>query len=118
MNERKNIEREKTSIYLDGETLDEAISTLRQLAEAYGGSAVIRKTSMLYDDCDYLALFINEPESDQELQARLAREATELKRREDREAAEFKRLSAKFAKAEGRNERNKNPHRQLQRLRR
>jgi hypothetical protein len=104
MNERKNIDREVTSIYLDGETLDEAISTLRQLAEAYGGSAVIRKTSMPYEDYDYLALFVSEPETDQEFQARLAREATELKRHEDREAAEFKRLSAKFAKAEGRTE--------------
>lgn len=101
MTERKNIDREVASIYLDGETLDEAISTLRQLAEAYGGSAVIRKTSMPYEDYDYLALFVSEPETDQELQARLAREATELKRHEDREAAEFKRLSAKFAKMEG-----------------
>lgn len=44
------------------------------------------------------------PYTGKELQARLAREATELKRYEDREAAEFKRLSAKFAKTEGRTE--------------
>ena len=104
MNERKNIEREKTPIYLDGDTLDEAIGKLRQLADVHGGAAVIRKTSMPYEDYDYLALFVSEPETYQEFQARLAREATELKRREDRDAAEFKRLSAKFAKSEGRTE--------------
>ena len=101
MNERKNIDREVTSIYLDGETLDEAISTLRQLAEAYGGSAVIRKTTMPYEDYEYLALFVSEPETDQEFQERLTREDKDRRRREEYDAAEFKRLSAKFAKAEG-----------------
>lgn len=100
MTERKNIAREVTSIYLDGETLDEAIKGLQRLADVHGGAAVIRKTTMPYEDYEYLALFVSEPETDQEFQERLTREDKDRRRREEYDAAEFKRLSAKFAKAE------------------
>lgn len=96
MSERKNVMREKCTIYLDYESLDSAIKMLQDLAEKYGGSAVIQKTSQPYEDYEYLGLFVSEPETDGEMKTRLAREKDLKSRREAYERAEFERLSAKF----------------------
>ena len=90
---RKLVPKEKTSIYLEHNTLDEAIALLERLRESYGGKAVIKNVSRFGDD--YLALMVETPETDQQMNRRIAEE----EQREKREREDYERLAKKFGKA-------------------
>lgn len=85
--ERRKIAVERASLY--GETLGELIAL-------YGPDASIETVTGSYGDSDYAAVFTKRDETDYEMAARLANEATYAKIREDRERAEFEKLRAKF----------------------
>lgn len=94
---RKLVPKEKTSIYLEHNTLDEAIALLERLRESYGGKARILKRRE-WDD-EYLALMAEEPETDLEMKRRISREELNKTVREERERQDFERLAKKFGKA-------------------
>lgn len=94
--ERKLIAREKTTVNLDGYTIKEAVEYLQSLLDQYDPTARLSRENYSYDEGTSLALFVDEPETDQEYAIRLAKEAWNLERLEARDRAEYLRLSAKF----------------------
>jgi len=95
--ERKMILKEATEIYLESDTLDEAIARLERLRESYGGEAVIRTVNSFGDD--YLALMVEQPETDAEMAERIAGEERWAARREQQERETFERLAKKYGKS-------------------
>lgn len=93
---RKLIAREKITIDLDGYTIKEGVEFLQGLLNQYGPTARLSRENYSYDEGTCLALFVDEPETDQEYAIRLAKEAWNLERLEARDRAEYLRLSAKF----------------------
>jgi hypothetical protein len=70
--ERKLVWHEKTSIDFEYDTLDEAIAKLQSHREDYGGDARIEERHHEYSDGTYLAIMVNEPETDREMTTRIA----------------------------------------------
>lgn len=94
--ERKKVLKEQTSLYLEYQTLDDLIQTLQGYRESYGGDARVAKRSYDYDDGEYWAIMQEVPETDKEMQARIAREEQWAAIEAKREREEFERLRAKF----------------------
>ncbi len=97
--ERKLVWHEKTSIDFEHDTLDEAIANLQRHREDYGGNARIEERHHEYSDGTYLAIMVNEPETDQEMTYRITREEKYATIQEERDRQEFERLQKKFGKA-------------------
>ena len=95
---RKQKKREVSSIDLDCDTLGQALSRIKELIEAYGEDADIKKTVDGYSDYEYLGVFIMEDETDAEMEYRENLEAKQKKQQEERDAREFERLKQKFNK--------------------
>lgn len=94
--ERKLIPREKETVDLDGYTIKEALERLQGFLDQYGPTARLSRELYHHSEGAYLALFVDELETDQEYATRLAKEAWNLERLEAKERAEYLRLSAKF----------------------
>jgi hypothetical protein len=90
--------REKETVWLDGCTLAGAIEQLKLLVKTYGEKATLDSTCEKYSDSDkeYLRVFTMEPETDDEMNARIAQEDRYAAIREDHDRREFERLQAKF----------------------
>ena len=94
--ERKLVWHEKTSINFEYDTLDKAIANLQRHREDYGGAARIEERHCKYEDGTYLAIMVNEPETDKEMTYRIAREEKYAAQREEFDRREFERLQNKF----------------------
>jgi siroheme synthase (precorrin-2 oxidase/ferrochelatase) len=90
--------REKETVYLDSCTLGEAVEQLKKLVQTYGEKATLDSTCEQYSDSDkeYLRVFVDEPETDDEMNARIAQEERYAAMAENRDRREFERLQAKF----------------------
>lgn len=95
--ERRTVLNEKTTIDIDGYLLKDVIKNLTDLLETYGDKAQISEEQYKYDDGNYLALLVPEPETDAQMQARIKHENYYKDLREQHERKEFERLAVKFA---------------------
>lgn len=95
---RKLVWHEKISIDFEYDSLDEAIAKLQSHRADYGGDARIEERHHEYSDGTYLAIMVNEPETDREMTNRIAREEHHATIREERDRQEFERLQKKFGK--------------------
>lgn len=97
--ERKLVWHEKISIDFEYDSLVEAIAKLQSHRADYGGDARIEEHPRTYSDGAYLAIMVNEPETDREMTDRITREEHHAAIREERDRQEFERLQKKFGKA-------------------
>jgi len=100
--ERKMVSKEKTSIHFEWNTLEDVLNKVEMLIKKYGKDAQIMGKCEPYSDSDRETLYVvkDEPETDEELARRIAREENYAKFEEQRDAAEFKRLQEKFGAKE------------------
>lgn len=96
MTEKRMLDRVKEHFDIDGDTLQKVLERVTRLITEYGPEATIDKQTYQYDDGHYLAVFVKEPETDEELQRRVASELKYAQRASQYEAAEYLRLKAKF----------------------
>lgn len=94
--ERKKVWREKDRLNLSGFTLVQAILRLQEHRDEYGKDAVIEWRDYKYDDGQYLAVMVQEDETLQEMNERIAREKKWADSLLQDERKEFERLKAKF----------------------
>ena len=97
-----NRERKVISAYtgsdvdLDYDTLKRAAEHIQYLIGLYGEEAVIKKRQEDYSDYEYLGVYANRPETDQEMTQRIQREEQWEARRAKQDAEDYARLKAKF----------------------
>ena len=96
--ERKLVWHEKGSIDFEYNTLDESIDKLQHYRADYGGDARIEERHREYSDGTYLAIMVNELETDKEMAHRIAREEKYAAQQEEFDRREFERLQNKFGK--------------------
>lgn len=96
--ERKMVEDEYTSIDFEYNTLDEAIRRLQTYRQELGGDARFSIRQYEYSDNTYLALMTTRPETDAEMDKRIANEERWAAQREQQERDTFERLAKKFGK--------------------
>lgn len=94
--ERQKIWRERDVIDINHDTLDQAIKTLQGFRDEYGGDARIERRDYAYEDRQYLAVMVQEDETDKEMQRRIQQEEERDSWMAERERKEFERLKAKF----------------------
>ena len=95
--ERKMVPVEVTQLYIDGETIKQIIARLQDMALSYGEDAVINKEVEPYSDgATYLGVFVNQPESDEVMTARIAQEEMWAKRHADSRRAAYEALKREF----------------------
>ena len=95
---RKLVWHEKISIDFEYDTLDEAIAKLQSHRADYGGDARIEEHPRTYSDGTYLAIMVNEPETDREMTKRIAQEEHYAAQQEERDRQDYERLQKKFGK--------------------
>ena len=98
--ERKMVSKEQTSVNFEYDTLEHVLKQVKDLIKTYGKDAKILCHCAEYSDSDkeYMYVYKDEPETDQEMAGRIAQEEKLVAMIEERDAAEFKRLQAKFSK--------------------
>lgn len=94
--ERQKIWRERDVIDINYDTLDQAIKTLQGFRDEYGGDARIEKRDYPYEDREYLAVMVQEDETDREMRRRIQQEEQQEARQVERDRQEYERLRAKF----------------------
>lgn len=87
-----------SSLYIDGESLASLKKEIEKLIELHGPDAEIQKTTFPYDDSEYLYVYKNRLENDEEYNKRIELEKQMEEYREKRDRAEYERLSKKFSK--------------------
>lgn len=88
---------EVATLNLDGYTMKEAVKYLQALMAVHGEDVRISEESRQYEEGKYLALLKSVPETDAEMEVRIAQEAEWQAKRDAHERREFERLQAKFA---------------------
>ena len=96
MTEKRMLDREKERFDVDGDTLQKVLEKVTRLITEYGPEATIDEERCQYDEGKYLAVFVKEPETDEEFKLRVATETHYAQRASQYEAAEYLRLKAKF----------------------
>lgn len=94
--ERQKVWREKCALGIDYCSLDAAIKTLLDYRAQYGSFARIEKRHHPYGDDEYLALMVQEDETDKEMKARIQKEEQHEAWKAERDRQEYERLLAKF----------------------
>ena len=94
--ERKRVQYEVTSIYLEDKSLDRVIQELQGYRAEYGESACLAQRRYPYEDDHYWAIMAERDETDAEMAARIAQEEYWCADHAAREAREYERLRAKF----------------------
>ncbi len=97
--ERKMVPTQQTtSIDFEYDTLEQVLKKVEELIEDYGKDAKIMCHTEIYSDSDkeYMYIYKDELESDEEMAKRIAYEEKFAKLDEERDAAEYKRLQEKF----------------------
>lgn len=80
----------------DGYTLQQVADRIAALIAEYGPTASIGKHTYEYDEGEYLYVFKEIPETDEQMNERIANEERWFAGDEERERREFERLQAKF----------------------
>jgi hypothetical protein len=97
-NDRKMILAVTSSSFdIENNSLIEIKERVEKLIEQYGEDACVEKTSFRYDDGEYLYVFQNRLENDEEYKLRIEQEDKVKKMNEERDSAEFIRLSKKYS---------------------
>lgn len=98
--ERQMVDKERTTIDMDYQTLGQIAEEIQRLIASYGADATVKNVCEAYSDSDkeYPTVFTNQLEDDYQYNARIAKEERWAKHQEDRDAAEYARLTAKFGK--------------------
>ena len=97
-----NRERKVISAYtgsdvdLDYDTLKRAAERIQHLISLYGEDAQIKKRQEAYSDYEYLGVYTNRLETDQEMSRRIREEEEQEARQAKRDADDYARLKAKF----------------------
>lgn len=96
--ERKMIPKQRTSINFDYDSLETVLGEIKRLIKYYGKDAKIMCHTDSYSNSDkeYMYIYSDELETDEEMATRIAAEEKWAKQDEAREAAEYKRLQEKF----------------------
>ena len=96
--ERKMVPKQQTSVNFEYDTLEMVLNQVKMLVKEYGKDAKIQCHGDAYSNSDkeYMYVYKDELETDEEMAKRLAHEEKWAKEDEERDAAEFKRLQAKF----------------------
>ena len=93
---RKIVNKPVTSVDIEWSTLESAVKTLHNLVNTYGPNAKIKSYTPQYSDTEYLYVYADEPETDSEMNLRIALEERYEREQEVRDRKEFERLAAKF----------------------
>lgn len=93
---RKMIRMPAEEVDIKYSTLGSALETIQRLVEKYGEKADIDTYSYAYSDTEYLYVYAEREETDEEMQRRILQEERWEKRREEQEKADFERLKKKF----------------------
>jgi hypothetical protein len=93
---KKLVWRDKETVDFDYKTLGEGFKLLEELRIRYGDEARFDLHGLPYDDSEYLFIQVQEEETDEEYNKRLAQELRDQEQRLKRELDEYKRLQAKF----------------------
>lgn len=96
--ERKMVPNERTSIDFEYDTLEQVLKKVNKLIQEYGKDAKIMCRAEPYSDSDreHMYIYVDGPETDNEMAERIAQEEKSAKFFEERDAAEYKRLQEKF----------------------
>ena len=99
-----NRERQLVNAYVGSDldleylSLQEALDCIKELIAKYGKKATIRKYSPDYSNSEYLGVYVDRPETDKEMAARIDREAQREAQQDRRDAEDYARLKSKFGK--------------------
>jgi hypothetical protein len=97
MTERRKIEREVGTISPDyRDTVLSVIESLQKFVDKHGHNCWVETKEHCYQDGDYLAVMIEDWETDEEMARRIQIEEHLHRQNEERERDEFERLRAKF----------------------
>ena len=77
-------------------TAVDLLETLQRLIKEYGDKVYIDSYFMSYDETKYYAFYYPRPETDEEYNARVAKEMQWKNEQHERERKEFERLKQKF----------------------
>lgn len=94
--ERKMVQTNVCTLDLDYSTLADARMEIDRLIGLYGEGAKIRSFQERYEDTDRLGVFVDRPETDEQMAKRIVYEIDCDKMEAERERREFDRLKAKF----------------------
>lgn len=90
--ERKMINTEQESVYIDGCSLKQMAEKIAELISAYGEDATVDYQSYQYEEGKYLAVFKYVPETDAQMTSRIANEEEWDLARKDHDRREYERL--------------------------
>ncbi len=93
---KKLVWRDKETVDFDYKTLGESFKLLEELRSRYGDEARFDLHGYPYEDDEYLFIQVQEYETDEEYNKRVAQEIHVQEQRLKRELDEYKRLQAKF----------------------
>lgn len=96
--ERKKVRYEVGSLDVSYTTLKELREQIDYFIKNYGEDAEVDKTTVAYDDYEYIGVFGLRDEDDFQYSQRIAQETMIELANVDREKAEYKRLSEKYGK--------------------
>ena len=96
--DRKMVSKEMESFSIDYSTLEDVLAQTKRMIKSYGKGAKIFMRCEQYSDSDkeYPYVYMDVPETDEEMAKRIAQEEEWSRRDDEREAAEYKRLQAKY----------------------
>lgn len=93
---RKKINYHAESVDITYTNLGTALERMKYLVDTYGKDAYIDTYSEGYSETEYLYVYANREETDDEMNKRIAQEEKWEKAREEQELKDFERLKAKF----------------------
>lgn len=96
MTERVKLTKYAETIDIDRGSLGEVLVEIQRLISEYGAEAKVDTFNDRYSDREYIGVFIERLETDEELATRLLKEEETARRFEVLERACFERLRAKF----------------------
>ena len=90
--ERKMVGKEMTTLNFEYSTLGEILKEIQGHVDAYGADAYISKHCYPYEDTPYLHVMMKVPETDAEMEKRIAQEEQWDKDCQERDKANYERL--------------------------
>ena len=93
---RKLIHRSKESFDIEDCSLEEILQITETMIKQYGKDAKVMMHSIPYDNAEYLYVFKEEPETDEQMNRRIAVEISYEEAAAERDRREYERLSLKF----------------------
>lgn len=94
--ERAQVERHKTDLDLEYDTLGQALATIHRLITTHGADARLKKYQASYSDSEYLGVYVLEPETDKEMARRIAQEEKWETEQAERDRRDYERLKVKL----------------------